>query len=115
MATFTKNIHVQVRAQIEKSNAKYKLVVDVHKWKVLFEVGDLVWVVLSKERYPHGAYKKFSDRNVSPCEVLHKVNDNAYRVKLLPHLGISNTFNVQHLVPYLSDDSCVNTASIIID
>lgn len=115
MTTFMKSIHSQVRAQIERSNVKYKAAGDVHRRRVVFEVGDLVWMVLSKERYPHGTYTKLSDKKVGPCEVLSKINDNAYKVKLPPHLGISNTFNVQHLVPYFSDASSIDDTSIFVD
>ena len=107
MATFMKNVHAQVKSQIEKSNAKYKAAVDAHKREVLFKEGDLVWVLLSKERHPHGAYMKLNDRKVGPCEVLRKINDNAYQVQLPSHLNISNTFNVQHLIPYFSEDTIV--------
>ncbi|KAI8003306.1 Transposon Ty3-G Gag-Pol polyprotein [Camellia lanceoleosa] len=111
MITFMKSIHSQVRTQIEKSNAKYKVVGDVDRRRVVFEVGDLVWVVLSKKRYPHGAYTKLGHKKVGPCEVLRKINDNAYQVKLLPHLGISDAFNVQHLIPYFPDASSIDDTS----
>ncbi|KAH7848990.1 hypothetical protein Vadar_011413 [Vaccinium darrowii] len=100
MATFMKNVH-----------AKYKAAVDAHKKEVLFKKEDLVWVILSKERHPHGAYMKLNDRKVGSCEVLCNINDNAYQVQLPSHLNISNTFNVQHLMPYFPEDTIIDLMS----
>jgi len=44
----------------------------------------------------------------SPFEVLERVNDNAYKINLPQDYGISTTFNVAHLIPYLEDDHLVN-------
>jgi hypothetical protein len=54
-----------------------------------------------------GKDKSLGLLQVGPCEVLRKVNDNVYQVQLSPHLSISNTFNVQHLVPYLPTTSTI--------
>ena len=100
MVEFMKKVHAQVRSKIIESNAKYKATADVHQRELLFDEDDLVWVVLSKERQPQGSYSKLNDKKVGPCKSLAKVNDNAYKVHLPPHLNISNVFNVKHLVPY---------------
>jgi len=39
-----------------------------------------------------------------PFEVLERINDNAYKVDLLGDYGVSATFNVADLSPYLADD-----------
>ena len=61
-----------------KSNVKYQVSVDVHKWRVLFKGRDLVWVILSKEKQSQGHYIKLNDWKVTPCEVLRKINNNAH-------------------------------------
>lgn len=38
------------------------------------------------------------------CEVLQKINDNAYKLCFPSHLKISDVFNVQHLTPYLKEE-----------
>jgi len=43
-----------------------------------------------------------------PFEVLDRVNDNAYKVNLPRDYGVSATFNVPNLSPYLEDDHIVN-------
>ena len=39
-----------------------------------------------------------------PFEVLERINDNAYKVDLPGDYGVSATFNVADLSPYLADD-----------
>ena len=43
-----------------------------------------------------------------PFEVLERVNDNAYNMDLPGDYGLSSTFNVADLSPYLEDDHLVN-------
>jgi len=39
-----------------------------------------------------------------PFEVLERINDNAYKIDLPGDYGVSATFNVVDLSPYLADD-----------
>ncbi|KAH9706010.1 Endonuclease [Citrus sinensis] len=68
-----------------------------------FQVGDLVWAVLTKDRFSVGEYNKLSDRKISPLEIIEKINPNAYRLKLPSHIRTANVFNVKHLIPYRGD------------
>jgi len=43
-----------------------------------------------------------------PFEALERVNDNAYKVNLPSDYGVSATFNVADLSPYLEDDHLSN-------
>ncbi|VFQ78099.1 unnamed protein product [Cuscuta campestris] len=103
MAEHLKEIHEQVRSKIEESNNRYKAEVDKHRRKVLFYVGDFVWAVLTKDRFPVGEYDKLKDRKIGPCEIVQKINDNAYRLRLPSHLKTSDVFNVKHLTPCFLD------------
>ncbi|KAL5773635.1 hypothetical protein ACOSQ2_013559 [Xanthoceras sorbifolium] len=73
---------------IKQLDAKYKADTDKKQRAFEFEVGDYVWAVLTKERFPAGEYNKLLAR------------------KLLPsYIRTSNVFNVKHLVPYKGDNS----------
>ena len=100
MTQFVQSVRAQGNERIEHSNANYKAAADIHWRKLIFKEGDLIWVILTKERCPHGSYSKLGERKVGPCKGLTEINDNAYIVQLPPHLNISNAFNVKHLKPY---------------
>jgi hypothetical protein len=40
-----------------------------------------------------------------PFHILPKINDNAYKIDLPPSHGVSNTFNVDDLLPITSEDT----------
>ena len=69
-----------------------------------FDVGDLVWVYLRKERLPKGKHTKLMQRKIGPCSILKKFGPNAYEVQLPNGLGLSPTFNVCDLTPYEDSD-----------
>lgn len=78
---------------------------DVHRRDVNFEVGDFVWAVLTRDRYLAHEYNKLSSRKIGPLEIIEKINANAYRLRLPPHIRTSDVFNVKHLVPYIGPPS----------
>jgi hypothetical protein len=39
-----------------------------------------------------------------PFKILEKINDNAYKLELPPEFGVSPTFNISNLRPYLGED-----------
>jgi hypothetical protein len=39
-----------------------------------------------------------------PFKILEKINDNAYKLELPPEIGVSPTFNISDLRPYLGED-----------
>jgi hypothetical protein len=43
-------------------------------------------------------------RAVGPFKVLTKINDNAYILDLPPEFGVSTSFNVADLKPYMGED-----------
>jgi len=110
LADHLRGIHEQVKLAIQESNDKYKARADRHRRQVLFDVGDFVWAVLTRDRFPVGEYNKLKERKIGPCEILQKINDNAYRLCLPSHLKTSDVFNVKHLSPYFADfdDIAVN-------
>lgn len=43
------------------------------------------------------AHIQNSTREIMPCKILRKINDNAYEVNFSVHMGIGSTFNVLDL------------------
>lgn len=76
---------------------------DEYKKELKFNVSDLVWVHLRKERFPLKRNSKLSPRSDDPFKILAKVNDNAYKVELSGVI-ISATFNVADLQPFMEDE-----------
>ncbi|GJX55951.1 retrotransposon protein, putative, ty1-copia subclass [Tanacetum coccineum] len=48
-------------------------------------------------------FRGFNERADGPFRILKKINDNAYKVELPGHYGVSSTFNVADLSPYTPD------------
>jgi hypothetical protein len=44
------------------------------------------------------------NRAAEPFKILEKINDNAYKLELPPEFGISPTFNISDLKPYLGKE-----------
>jgi len=103
-----KQLHEQVKERIKKSNASYQAQANKHKRRVVFQPGDLVWVHLRKETFPSKRKSKVMPSADGPFEVLERVNDNTYKVNLPGEYGVSATFNVADLSPYLEDDHLSN-------
>ena len=89
---------------INDNNAKYNVLVYTHQRRVVFGDGDLVWEALTRDKFLVGKYNKLKERKIGPCEVLPKINDNAYKICLPNHLETSDVFNVQHLTSYLEEE-----------
>ncbi|GAA0172389.1 hypothetical protein LIER_26226 [Lithospermum erythrorhizon] len=69
-------LHQQVRKQLAASTKKYKATTDRKRRNVQFEVGDQVWVALTKDRFPPLEYSKLKARKIGPLEVVTNVNAN---------------------------------------
>jgi hypothetical protein len=61
-------------------------------------------IYLQKEWFPRGSYHKLKYKKIGPCNILKKINDNAYKVDLLADLNISPVFNVSELYIFHGDD-----------
>jgi hypothetical protein len=103
--TQLQDVHNLTRQNLLESVAKFKRDADQKRRLVDFEVGDFVWVVLTKDRFPIGEYNKLSPRKIGPVEIIEKINSNAYRLKLPSHIRTADVFNVKHLVPFHGDSS----------
>ena len=82
-------------------NGKYKLIGDKGRKHVVLAHGDLIWLHLRKDRFPDLRKSKLMPRADDPFKVLEKINDNAYKLELPSDFGVSPTFNIADLKPYL--------------
>ena len=99
-AQYIRELHDQVRQQLEKRTEQYVRQANKDRKEVLFEVGDLVWVHLRKDRFPSLRQSKLKPRADGPFQVLERINDNAYRIELPDRYGIHDVFNVSDLSPF---------------
>jgi hypothetical protein len=64
----------------------------------------LVWLHLRKDRFPELRKSKLMPRVAGPYKIIEKINNNAYKLKLPPEFGVSPTFNIADLKPYLREE-----------
>jgi len=101
-----KRLHEQVKAQIAKKNKRYSKQANKNRKKVVLESSDWVWVHTRKERFPKQRKSKLQPRGDKPFQVLERINDNAYKIGIPGEYGVSSSFNVVALTPFVaSDDS----------
>jgi hypothetical protein len=98
------NLHEQTHQNIAAANAKYQVASSKSKKYVTFESGDMVWLHLRKDRFPTLRRSKLMPHVAGPFKVLTKINDNAYILDLPVEFGVSTSFNVADLKPYLGED-----------
>jgi hypothetical protein len=100
-AAYVKKIHEKTKEAIKKKAKYYAEWANKHRKKVTFEPGDFVWIHLRIECFPEKCKSKLMPRGDGPFRVLAKTNDNAYKIELPEDYGVSTTFNVADLTPYI--------------
>ena len=72
---------------------------------MIFNIGDLVWLHLRKERFPNKRKSKLLPRADGPFKVLARYNNNAYKIDIpRDKYSVSDIFNVKDLSPYHGDE-----------
>ena len=61
-ANFFKSFHEKVKAQIEKKVKQYERYANKGRKKMVFKLGDWVWIYLMKNRFPSKRKSKLSDQ-----------------------------------------------------
>jgi hypothetical protein len=97
-------LHETTKENIERINAKYKLIGDKGRKQLDFAPTDLVWLHLRKEQFPDLTKFKLMPRADDLFKVLEKINENAYRLDLPANFGVSPIFNIAYLKPYLGGE-----------
>jgi hypothetical protein len=97
-------LHETTKENIVRMNAKYKLIGDKGRKQLDFAPSDLVWLHLRKEQFPSLRKSKLMPRAHGPFNVLKKINENAYKLDLPTDFGVSPTFNIADLKPYLGEE-----------
>ena len=59
---------------------------------------------MRKESFPKQRKSKLQPRGDGPFQVLERINDNAYKIDILGEYGVSSSFNVANLTPFVAGD-----------
>ena len=92
-------IHQTVQDWLEKSQGKYKARHDKHRVDHKFQVGDEVWLHISKERV-QGEGKKLKPIRYGPFIILENVGENAFKLDFPSYMQIYFVVNVENLRLY---------------
>jgi hypothetical protein len=101
---FILKMHETTKHNIEKMTEKYRVAGSKGKREVKLEPGDLVWLYLRKDRFPELRKSKLMPRANGPFKIIEKINDNAYKLELPLEFGVSPTFNISDLRPYMREE-----------
>ena len=92
-------MHEALQDQSEKSQAKYKICHDKHLVDHQLQVGDQVWLYISKDRL-NGEGKKLKPIRYGPFKIVESIRNNAFRLDLTPYMCIQLVVNVENMKLY---------------
>jgi hypothetical protein len=78
-------------------NKKYRSAGNKARKVVKFELEDLIWLHLRKERFSDLRKSKLMSHSDGPFKILEKINDNTYKLELPLEFVVSPTFNISDL------------------
>jgi len=110
-------IHHTVQEQLDKSQSSYKERHDKRWVDHKFQVGNEVWLYISKKRL-QGEGKNLKPIRYGPFKILEKIDNNAFKLDLPPYTQIYYVVNVENLrlfEPPLIDDQGVHVQLPSID
>jgi hypothetical protein len=103
--SYLKKLHEDTRHTIERQVQRLVTKLNVNKEPMVFNIGDLVWLHLRKERFPNERKSKLLPRADGPFKVLERYNNNAYKIDIpRDKYSVSDIFNVKDLSPYHGDE-----------
>jgi hypothetical protein len=106
---FILQMHETTKHNIEKMNEKYGIAGSKGRKEVKLEPGDLVCLHLRKDRFPDLRKSKLIPRAYGTFKIIEKINDNAYKLELPSEFGVSPTFNISDLQPYLGEEETLES------
>jgi len=100
-----KKVHEDTRHTIERKVQRLATKLNINKQPMVFNIGDLVWLHLRKERFPQEHKSKLRPRADGPFKVLARYNDNAYKIDIpRDKYNVSDIFNIKDLSPFHGDE-----------
>ena len=104
-ATHIKKVHEDTRNTIERQVQRLATKLNINKHPMIFNIGDLVWLHLRKDRFPQERKSKLRPRADGPFKVLARYNNNAYKIDIpRDKYSVSDIFNIKDLSPYHGDE-----------
>ena len=98
-------MHKDTRNTIERQVQHLATKLNVNKHPMIFNIGDLVWLRLRKDRFPQERKSKLRPRADGPLKVLARYNNNAYKIDIpRDKYNVSDIFNVKDLAKYHGDE-----------
>ena len=88
-----------MQEKLEKIQGKYKARHDKHRVDHKFQVGDEVWLHISKERL-QGEGKKLKPIRYGPFKILENIGNNAFKLDFPSYMKIYSVVNVENLRLY---------------
>ena len=99
-------MHEDTRLTIERQVQRLATKLSIDKQPMIFDIGDLVWLHLCKERFPNERKSKLLPRADGPFKVLARYNNNTYKIDLPSNkYNVSDIFNIKDLSPYHGDEA----------
>ena len=97
----------QAKESLEKAQRRMRKYADKHRRSLEFQVGDRVllkltpqiWKKVTDKRYHKGLVQRYD----GPFEVIKRMGNVAYRLKLPERMKVHPTFHVSFLKPYYKD------------
>ena len=99
-----KKVHEDTRHTIERQVQRLANKLNINKQPMIFNIGDLVWLHIRKDRFPNERKSKILPRADGSFKVIACYN-NSYKIDLLrDKYNMSDIFNVKDLAPYHGDE-----------
>ena len=102
-AEFIHKLHETTKTNIKKMNEKYRIAGSEGRKEIKLKPGDLFFLHLRKDRFLEPRKSKLMPRAAGPYKVIEKINDNAYKLESPTEFGVSPSFNISDLKPYLGE------------
>ena len=95
-----KKVHEDTRQTIEHQVQRLLTKRNINKHPIIFNIGDLVWLHLRKDRFPTEPKSGLQPRVDGPFKVLEPYNRYAYKIDLpRDKYSVSDIFNIKDLSP----------------